>query len=97
MDLKKLINMCKDIKEERTTSGVYLKLSEEVGELATELNIKYHGSYKKKGKDGIIGECVDAIICLADILNKEGVDVDKLEEMFDSKVKKWKSKLEKEV
>lgn len=94
-DLKQIILKCRDIETPRTTSGVYFKLSEEVGELATELNVKYHGAYKGEGEDGIIGECVDAIICLCDILNKENVDLDEIGFLINKKIKKWKENVEK--
>lgn len=93
MELKQIIERCREIELERSSSGVFLKLSEEVGELATELNIKYHGAYKEEGGDGIYGECIDAIICLADILNRENVDLVKLDSMLDNKLNKWREKV----
>lgn len=94
-DLKSIILKCENIDAPRDTSGVYFKLAEEVGELATEINVKYHGAYKGEGKDGIIGECVDAIICLCDILNNENVDLEELGLLIDKKMNKWKENIKK--
>jgi NTP pyrophosphatase (non-canonical NTP hydrolase) len=95
MTIKELILLCGEIKKERTTSGVFMKLTEEVGEIATEINIEYHGAYKKPSADGIKGECVDALICIADILNVEGVDVDEVENIIKNKMNKWKKAVDK--
>lgn len=95
--MRSIIERCSGIKTERNTSGVVMKLVEEVGEIATEVNIKYHGAYKKAGVDGIKGECIDALICIFDILNLEGVCIEEVESMIDLKVNKWKEKILEEA
>lgn len=83
-----------NIKNGRTIHNVFPYVIEEVGELATEINIKSGFSNKKPGKDGIVGEAVDAIICLLDIIRLEHPDIteDQLCEIFDRKLKKWRDK-----
>lgn len=88
-----VLQICRDIKTKRNTSGVLLKLMEEVGELSTEANIKYHGAYKEPGEDGIIGECVDAMICLYDILNLEGATEEQIRSLLIKKTNKWKDNI----
>lgn len=72
--------------------GAFLSLSEEVGELATELAIKYRQSDKKKGPDGIKGECADVIICAIDIMALQGCSEDEIIELIKTKNKKWREK-----
>lgn len=48
---------------------VFSQLIEETGELATEINIQTgFRSDKQPGKDGVIGEACDGIICQLDII-----------------------------
>lgn len=59
------------VEDGRTPHDVFLKLLEEVGELAIEIRI-LTGSEKpsKGGKDGVIGEINDCIITLQDLAAK---------------------------
>lgn len=67
---------------------------EELGELATEIAIDFGTSAKPVGKDGVIGEGVDAIICILDIIRKYKPDVTEEDLMAIAvrKCTKWKSK-----
>ena len=89
------------VSDEITASGqprhpvpILTKTMEEIGELSTEIGIKYFGFYKEPGKDGIIGEAVDAINCLIDLIHVENPDItpEELCAMFDKKLAKWKKK-----
>lgn len=92
--IEQVFNVSDKIKNGRTIHDVFPYLIEEVGELATEINIKTGFSNKKPGKDGIIGESIDAIICLLDIIRLEQPDIteDHLVEIFERKLKKWQDK-----
>jgi len=73
--------------------SVLAKLMEEVGELAQEVNIKLGFINKPEGKDGIIGECIDIINCVIDIIHLFHPDTTKeqIEEISNKKLDKWKS------
>jgi len=58
----------KKIKDDRTLSDVLGHAMEELGELATEIKIVNGKSYKKPGKDGVVGEALDLINCALDII-----------------------------
>lgn len=78
----------------RSKYYVLSKTMEEVGELATEVAIDAGECYKKPGKDGIVGEALDAIVCLIDMIYLEAPDIteDELVEMIKPKCKKWLKK-----
>lgn len=81
---------------------VFAQLSEEVGELATEINILTgFRSDKDKGPDGIVGEACDGIICLLDViyLSQEWRSPEEFEDTvnntLEKKIRKWESKFKK--
>lgn len=75
----------------RTPNDVFTKLIEEVGELAQELLVLNGRSYKQPGSDGIIGEAIDAINCLVDLiyLIEPGINEQSLAFIAWTKQKKW--------
>jgi hypothetical protein len=75
--------------KDRTQLEVILSLSEEVGELATEMAIKVEHSSKSPGKDGIKGEAVDIILCALDILYLEGATEAEIIDLMRTKGSKW--------
>src|SRR5688572_33439430 len=52
----------------RTRYEVFTSLTEEVGELATEVAIAEGYSRKPVGKDGVVGEAIDVIVCALDMI-----------------------------
>lgn len=54
----------------RSTYSVLASTMSEIGELAEEVMISENHSYKKPGADGIIGEAIDSIACLLDLIHK---------------------------
>lgn len=83
--------------EPKTLVQRYLKLGEEVGELAQELGIAEGFSgfkYKEEGKDGIKGECVDILQVALSIFFSAGGTKAQLHEILSKKNKKWKDKME---
>ena len=84
------------IKTDRTELNVLAHTMEEVGELAEEITIFMGNSYKEPGVDGVIGEAVDAIITLFDLIythadrNNETITEEALIEIAAKKLAKWK-------
>jgi len=56
------------VKNGRTIDDVLNHTMEELGELATEVKITNGKSYKQPGKDGIVGESIDIILCALDMI-----------------------------
>lgn len=81
----------------RTQYSVLASVGSEVGELCDEVNIANGQSYKTVGSDGVIGESIDAIISLVDLIyiyaKDNGIELteDYLIEVAKTKLAKWKS------
>lgn len=58
------------VKDDRKIEDIFIYLMSEAGELAEEINIKNGRSSKPVGKDGIVGEAVDVILCAFDVIKK---------------------------
>ena len=58
------------IENGRTLTKILAHTMTEIGELAEEILIEEGQHYKTAGEDGIIGEAVDGILCLLDIIHK---------------------------
>lgn len=77
----------------RTILQVLGKLMEEVGELSVEVLIKDGFKRRLEGKDGIIGEAVDAATCCIDIIYMAYPNITEEEIMtvVRAKLDKWKA------
>ena len=53
----------------RTKYSVLASTLAELGECAEEIAISEKHSYKKPGADGIVGEAIDTILCLLDLVH----------------------------
>lgn len=53
----------------RTKYSVLSSAMAELGEVAEEVAISEKHSYKEQGKDGIVGEAIDTILCLLDLIH----------------------------
>jgi hypothetical protein len=75
----------------RSRSKVFLKLSEEVGELALEVAVAQDETYKKGGSDGIVGEAIDVIICAMDLIYVDNpkIEAEVLVNILQKKLQKW--------
>lgn len=88
------------IRNNRTPQDILNHLVSEIGELSTEISIEYGNSYKTPSVDGIVGESIDAILCLVDIIHKHAPELteDDLAKYAQKKTVKWrKSVLLKEI
>lgn len=66
--VSEILNTSKDITNDRTISDVLTHAMTELGELAQEVQIAEGKSYKQEGADGIIGEALDVINCMVDMI-----------------------------
>lgn len=82
------------LKQPRNLLHPLASLQEECGELATEVQIKLGMKDREPGKDGIVGESVDSILCLLDIIALDAPDMtyDELHEILSNKLDKWERK-----
>ncbi|MEM2159388.1 MAG: hypothetical protein QXN55_00350 [Candidatus Nitrosotenuis sp.] len=93
--LKQIMIRSKEIVDGRTRADIFTYLIEEVGELAAELNVESGYSQKKPGDDGVIGEAIDAIICLVDLIRRHDPTITKkeIDEIVENKLLKWQPKV----
>lgn len=78
----------------RTVADVFIKASSEMGELAEEVSVQGGKTYKQAGPDGVIGEAIDCIVTLIDLIHKEAPDMTEEEVIAYAKKKgaKWVDK-----
>lgn len=93
------MNRIKDIQPRlrgypRSLQYPFTSLGEECGELATEIQISMGLKDKEPGPDGIVGESVDAILCLLDIIvvHQPDITYDELFAIMCKKMDKWERK-----
>lgn len=75
-------------------ADIMLSKMEETGELATEIKIARGLKPGPAGKDGIVGEAIDDILCALDILYTElgSLDNDLIKQTVINKATKWLNK-----
>lgn len=95
--IEEIFKTSRAINNNRNRQSVLAYLMEEVGELSTEVNIKEGYSEKPEGKDGILGEAVDVILCAADLIYIDNPEVTEEEilNVVQKKLAKWRGKFEK--
>lgn len=76
---------------------IMLSLFEEAGETATEVKIAKGLKSGPAGKDGIVGEAIDTILCALDVIFTElgSLDNDVVKQTVYNKTMKWKHKYSK--
>lgn len=96
MEITTLVSLTREyskkVKKKRTPSDIFIALTSEIGELADELSIESGFSYKQPGTDGVIGEALDCILCLIDLIHIRDPNIteEQLMEMALLKLEKWK-------
>lgn len=82
-----------EIKDSRTLSDILAYTMSELGELTDEVLVVEGKSTKRAGEDGVVGEAVDAIICLLDMIHAADSTVteQQIERIIARKMEKWKS------
>ena len=75
----------------RTVDSVLASTMSELGETAVEVMIHNGQSYKQKGRDGIVGEAVDTILCLLDLIHvvDPSITEEQINEIARAKCAKW--------
>ena len=102
-----VLRACKDIDQIRGIDNntnprnplySFLHATEEIGELGKEMNIKFLGMPKEPSVDGVLGEAIDAIICLMDVIytTYPGITDKDIKEYAATKLDKWR-KIERKV
>ena len=89
-DIFNLVKAYSDrIKNDRTVNDIFIHGSEEMNELDEELDKK--ANKQALGPDGVIGEAIDVISCMLDLLMKEDPTFtsNQFNEYLDKKCKKW--------
>lgn len=96
--IETIFQTSRTIPVKRTEYTVLSHAMAEVGELAEEVTISCGESYKTAGPDGVIGEAIDSIICLVDMIyvhsKNQGFELSEqqLIEIAKKKLAKWESK-----
>lgn len=88
--INEILNYCKAVKNNRDHDSVFLHSLSEMTELDEELELKANG--ESPGPDGIIGESIDVILCMVDLIYQEDPDIteEQIREIALKKCKKWK-------
>lgn len=92
--VSQIFRISDEIKDSRKVSDALLYAMTEIGECSEEHLISTGYSSKKAGADGVVGEAIDAIICLIDVirLHDKNITKEQLEEITNRKLAKWKAK-----
>lgn len=75
----------------RTRYSVYASAQSEMGELADEIRILEGDLNKEVGPDGVIGEAIDVIACMLDLIHVHDPDVAAgvVHSLMQNKLQKW--------
>ena len=75
----------------RTRYSVYASAQSEMGELADEILILEGDLNKEVGPDGVIGEAIDVIACMLDLIHVHDPDVAAgvVHSLMQNKLQKW--------
>jgi len=89
--VKQILATSRAVSGPRSKYAVLSKAMEEMGELAQEVMIDEGDHYKPKGKDGVIGEAVDVIVCMVDMIYgmDNSITEDQIQEIVAKKLVKW--------
>ena len=89
--IKSIFSASDLIQDGRTLKDVFTYGVEEMGELATEVNIATGFSRKAPGKDGIVGEAIDVITCMIDLIHlyRPEMTEQDLKAIVNIKLQKW--------
>jgi hypothetical protein len=85
------------VKNGRKPTDIMMSIMSEVGETAEEVQIAHGVSYKTEGPDGVVGEAVDAILCLLDLIMIHNPEIteEQLLQIASLKLAKWEAKARK--
>lgn len=91
--IQRALQATEEIKDGRSLSDILAYTMSELGELTDEVLIAEGKSGKQAGEDGVVGEAVDTIICLLDMIHAADPTVteQQIERIIVSKMEKWKA------
>ncbi len=83
---------------DRTPHTILGSAMSELGETAIEINIEAGHSYKQPGDDGVVGEALDTILCLLDLIYRQNPNFteEELVSLAMTKGSKWIEKISKD-
>lgn len=89
--IDRVFEVSDSIDNNRTIEMILNHAYQEMGELSQEVAVVSYDTYKKPGPDGVVGEAIDAILCLLDIIRKEDPNLTKEDmlEIAETKLVKW--------
>lgn len=93
--VSEIIKTAVQVQSTRDIQDILTHAMTEMGELAQEVQIAQGNSYKSAGADGIVGEALDVISCMVDIIYVHyGVlaDEEYMISLMKPKLEKWKEK-----
>ena len=93
LNLTNIISKLQSIEKERTSTISFIYAMSEMGELSDEF-LKRTGNSIKCGEDGVIGEAIDVIVTLLDVIQLEKPDItsEEIEDILNKKIDKWSKK-----
>lgn len=91
--IQKTFDTADRIDNNRSLLKILAHTVSEMGELAEEIAIADGNHYKQAGADGVVGEAVDLIVCVLDIIHKHDPTVteEDLIKIAVRKLAKWES------
>lgn len=94
--IEEIFATSRQIKDGRTRYAVLSKAVEELGEMSQEVMIAEGDHYKQPGKDGVIGEAIDLMICCTDMIRGVYPEIteEEMRQIASLKLSKWKEKAE---
>lgn len=86
------LKKCAEVKNNRNLNSIFTHATSEMFELFEEICKKE--SNLPSGEDGVIGESVDVILCMFDMIHQTNPDItmDEIEKIMLKKFNKWKEK-----
>lgn len=93
--VSEIIKTSIQVKNDRNIQDILIHAMTELGELAQEVQIAEGNSYKSAGPDGIVGEALDVIACMVDIIYVHYdvlADEEYMISLMKPKLEKWKEK-----
>ena len=93
--ISEIVKTSIQVQNQRSIDDVLIHAMTELGELAEEVQIAQGNSYKQSGPDGVIGEALDVIACMVDVIYLYGgvlADEEHMLSVIRPKLEKWKEK-----
>lgn len=92
--VNEVLKVSSTFENNRTTKSIIEHLKSEIDELDIEVKIFNNELPAPHGVDGIVGEAIDCILCLLDLIYVDNPDITEhqLTEIANKKLAKWVSK-----